>query len=127
VTKLMCCLLLLVSCTAAQRATSAATSPGVIECAKNYAPAGAEALARWGVEALLAGKVDWSRIEVDAKGLGLGVGSCAVAEFLRAYKANPKTAVASRALVATAESMDPIAQGEAVLARVSGGAKVVLP
>lgn len=94
----------------------------VIECGKEYAPALVKAIAAWGAAALSAGKVDWSTVEKDAITLGKDVGSCAVGEFVAALKKQPEPAV--RSLI---EAPSVVAQGEAVLARVSGGAEVRLP
>lgn len=93
----------------------------VIDCGKQDLPAIASLLASLAVETAVAGKIDWPKVETLAKGKGLGVGSCALAEFLRAIKKHPEPQVAAAGGVT-----DVVVQGQAVLARVSGGATVRL-
>jgi len=109
-----------VGCAAAKRAGPAAEHASIV-CGKEYASAIAAEVAAYGVRSLIAGKVDWPTIETLAQAAGLQVGSCAVGEFLRAWKAQPETQVAARG-----GEPDTIAQGRAVLARVSDGAPVQL-
>ena len=118
--KLVCVLLLVTACAATQRAGSAAKH-AVIDCGKQYAPAIIAGVAHFGARAIIDGRIDWEAIETAAKGAGLQVGSCAVAEFLRAYRQLSKEQVAARG-----GEPDVVAQGQAVLARVSGGASVKL-
>lgn len=108
-------------CATVERAGGAAKH-AVIECAKQDAPSIIAGVAHFGARAAIDGRIDWAAIETAAKGAGLGVGSCAVAEFLRALKQQPETEVAARGA-----APDLIAQGQAVLERVSGGAEVRLP
>ena len=118
--KLLFALLLVTSCATAQRAGSAAKE-AIIDCAKQDGPAIVAGVAHFGARAIIDGHIDWEAIETAAKGAGLGVGSCAVAEFLRAYKAAEKTQVAARG-----GEPDVVVQGQAVLARLTGGAGVKL-
>lgn len=94
----------------------------VIDCAKADLPAIVALLADWGAKAALAGKVDWTTVEDGAKHKGVSVGSCAVAAFLAAVRKQPEPQV-----VALMGAPDTAVEGEAVLARVSGGAEVRLP
>lgn len=75
-------------CADATRAETAGKA-AVLDCAKPQVATAAALVARWGVEAAIAGKVDWAKIEADAEGFGIGVGSCGYAEFLRAWKHRP--------------------------------------
>ena len=109
-----------VGCAASKRVAGAA-GHAVIDCAKQDAPAIIAGVAHFGARAVIDGRIDWDAIETAAKGAGLGVGSCAVAAFLQALKQQPSTQVAARG-----GPPDVIAQGQAVLARVSGGAEVLL-
>lgn len=118
--KLLCVLLLVTSCATTQRAGTAGKH-AAIQCGKQYGPTVASALARWGAESAIAGKLDTDALETTAKGLGLGAGSCFVGEVLRAWKALQPVGVA-----ALAGDADAVTQIHAVLARVSGGAQVVL-
>lgn len=111
----------LVGCTKSKPYVAAGKT-AVIECSKEYSPALVKAIAAWGAAALSAGKVDWSAVEKDAIALGKEVGSCAVAELVEALKKQPTAEV--RSLVAAPSD---VAQGEAVLVRVSGGVEVRLP
>lgn len=114
-------ILMLFACSTTTRGAPAVKT-AAIECGKEYAPALVKAVAKWGAAALAAGKIDWPAVEADALALGKEVGSCAVAEFLAAYKASPAPAI--RALV---PGPSPATEGDAVLARVSGGEEVRLP
>jgi hypothetical protein len=107
-------------CSTVDRAAGAAKH-ALIDCGKQYAPTIAAELARWGVESAIAGKVDLQELEQSAKGLGLGAGSCAVAEFLRAWKARQPVGIA-----ALGGEPDLVTQLHGVLARVSGGVPVRL-
>lgn len=110
-------LILTLGCSAASRGYTAG-KVAALECGKlNLAPAAA-LLARWGVEDALAGKIDWAKHEQDATGFALGVGTCAYAEALKAYRSKP-----------TVQAMSLGAQpddGSAGLARLAKGAQVVL-
>lgn len=106
--------------TAKHGATSAKTA--VIECGKQDLPSIVAAVARWGVESALAGKVDWPSIETQAKGMALGTGSCAYAELIRAFKSKPTVQTAT-----LGGGPDDLVAAEAGLLRVSGGAEVRLP
>ena len=118
--KVLCVLLLATSCATAKRAGSAAKE-AIIDCAKQDGPAIVAGVAHFGARAIIDGHIDWEAIETAAKGAGLGVGSCAVAEFLRAYKRLAKEQIAARG-----GEPDAVVQGQAVLARLSGGAGVKL-
>jgi hypothetical protein len=111
---------MLCGCSTVDRAGDSAKH-ALIDCGKQYAPTIAAELARWGVESVIAGKVDLQELEQSAKGLGLGAGSCAVAEFLRAWKARQPVGIA-----ALGGEPDLVTQLHGVLARVSGGVPVRL-
>lgn len=93
----------------------------VIQCGKEYGPELVRAVAKWGVAALTAHKVDWSAVETDAIALGKEAGSCAVGAFLAALRTSPTPQVAT-----LGGGPDDVVLGQAVLARVSGGAEVKL-
>src|SRR5262245_13289653 len=117
-------MLILMSCADAKRGGEAA-KVAVVDCGKQLAPGLAAAVARWGVQAAIAGEVDWDSIETGARGLGLGAGSCAVAEFLLAWKDRPRPAAAAARL---GES-GTMARGQVALERLRaelGGARLRL-
>lgn len=111
---------LLTSCATAHRAGDVA-KPAIIDCAKQSASGVAALLAAFGVRSAIAGKLDVEALETTAKGAALGVATCAVASFLREYKRLAKEQVAARG-----GDDDPVVELQAMLERVSGGAKVVL-
>lgn len=113
---------LAISCTKTKPYTDSA-GHAVIDCGKQDLTAIAALAADLGARAALAGHVDWDAIETAAKGAGLGVGSCALAEFLRAIRKQPLPQVAA---MTGGPVPDLVALGQAALARVSGGASVKL-
>lgn len=108
------------SCATVERGGSAGKH-AVIECGKQDGPSIAGLLATFGARSAIAGKVDVAAIETAATGAAFGVGSCALAEFLREYKRLAKEQVA-----ALGGEPDVVIQLQGVLARVSGGAEVRL-
>jgi hypothetical protein len=129
-TFLMCCMFIgaigsTVACVtgcAEAKEYAHAGKAAVIDCGKEYAGPLLAAVARYGALAATKGKVDWGAVEKDALALGKEVGSCAVAAFLDALKKQPEPQVAS-----LGGEPDVVVQGQAVLARLSGGAEVRLP
>lgn len=109
----------LTACATANRARVAGEHAAVV-CGKQSAPSIASLLAHFGVLAAL-GKLDQEAAETAGLGAGAGVGSCALAEFLREYKRLAKVQVA-----ALGGAPDMVVQLQAALARVSGGATVQL-
>lgn len=105
-------------CATTERAGTAAKN-AVVDCGKQYGPGVAASIARWAAESAIAGRVDWAAIEESAKALGVGVGGCAVFTFWRAFQSRPRPELAARATVEG--PADDVAQGEAVLARLSAG------
>jgi hypothetical protein len=114
-------LLLLASCAEAKRG-AAAGKVAAIKCGEPQLATAAAIIARWAVEDALAGKIQWPEHEHDALGFGLGVGTCAYAEVLRVWKSKPTVQAAT-----LGGGPDEVAQAEAGLMRLSGGAEVVLP
>lgn len=100
------------ACAAAERA-GAAAKVAAIDCGVPKLATAAALVARWAVQDALAGEVQWAKHETDAIGFGLGVGSCAYAEFLRAWKAQPRPQA-----LAIAAQPDPLAAAEAGLERL---------
>ena len=104
-------------CATVDRAGDAA-KVAVLDCAKPQLAPSAALIARWAIEDALAGKIDWAAHERDATGFGLGVGSCAYAEVLRAWKAKPTP----QALATSAPPPDEGAAGlERLRERLGGG------
>jgi len=109
-----------VACATAHRAGDAA-KPALIDCAKQNASGIVALLAAFGVRSAIEGRLDVDALETIAKGQAAGVAACAFAEFVRAWKAKPTPQVAARG-----GDDDPVVELQALLERVSGGAKVVL-
>lgn len=110
----------LTSCATAKRAGTAG-KVAVVDCGKPALAPAAALLARWAVEDAMAGKIQWSAHEQDALGVGLGVGTCAYAEFRRAYKAKPTVQA-----LATGPAPDDGSAGLARLRAKLGGAEIRL-
>lgn len=86
--KALCALLLVCSCATAERAGGAAKA-AALKCGEPQLATAAALIARWVVQDALAGEINWAAHETDALGFGLGIGTCAYAEVLRAWKARP--------------------------------------
>jgi hypothetical protein len=110
-------------CATVERGEQAA-KVAALECGKPQLATAAALVARWAVEDALAGKVQWDKHETDALGFGLGVGTCAYAEVVRAWKAKP-TVQALAIVAAPDESALAQAGLERLRAKV-GGAPIKL-
>jgi hypothetical protein len=108
------------ACAPAKRAGSAAKTAAIL-CAKQDASSIASLLASFAVRSAIAGKLDVKELETVATGAGLGVASCAFGAFLAEWKRLRKAEP-----VALMGEPDVTVQLQQALARVSGGATVVL-
>jgi len=101
-------------CAAAEKYTDAA-GHALYKCSKQDLPSIAATAAGLGARAALAGKVDKEALYTAAKGAGLGVGTCAAGEFLRALQAQPEAQVAARG-----GEPGPVVEAQALLERLRG-------
>lgn len=115
--------LLQAGCATAERGGHAA-KVAALKCGEPQLATAAAIVARWAVEDALAGKVQWDKHETDALGFGLGVGTCAYAEVVRAWKAKPTPQ--ALALSAGPDEFELAQAGLERLRTKAGGAQIVL-